>query len=323
MTTVPVLDIGGTHVTGGLVDLETGAPTVADRNTVALDGSATAEEILAGLAACANRVGAGPGTVWGVAVPGPFDYASGIARFGVGKFDALAGADLRQALLDRIGPRPADVRFLNDAVAFGLGAWATGAGHRPPRILAITLGTGVGSCFLDNGIPVYDGPAVPPNGEAYRLLIDDRPLEETVSRRAIMARYAALSGDHGPDVAEIAARARAAEPAAAEALDVTFGALGEALAPWIRRFGAGAVVVGGAMTGSWDVIGPRLIAGLRRAGCTLGETDVEPAADTESAALIGAAVHVAPMPPRRVIMPTLAEYADAAPVNGCAGSGRE
>jgi glucokinase len=107
-----------------------------------------------------------------------------------------------------------------------------------------------------------------------------RPLEESVSRRAILARYA----DPGADVREVAARARAGERRARQVLDEAFHGLGGALGPHCRAFGATLLVVGGAMAASWDLVGPALRAGL-------GHTPVavQPCGLGEDAALIGAA----------------------------------
>lgn len=106
-----------------------------------------------------------PGARWGVAVPGPFDYAKGVALFaGVGKFEALYGVDVRAALLGGLWQRPGDVVFLNDAHAFLAGEWTGGAAHGHRRAVGITLGTGVGSAFLADGLIREDGSGVPPGG---------------------------------------------------------------------------------------------------------------------------------------------------------------
>ena len=73
------------------------------------------------------------GSLWGVAIPGPFDYVRGIADFhGVGKFDALRGVDLGDVLRRTLTRANGRVSFVNDAEAFAIGEWASGAaqGHR-------------------------------------------------------------------------------------------------------------------------------------------------------------------------------------------------
>ncbi|WP_222853794.1 ROK family protein [Fodinicola acaciae] len=274
MTVVPVLEIGGTHVTAALVDAR--QIVARDKRPLAADGEA--DEILDTIAACANAVEAPIDAVWGVALPGPFDYADGIARYtGVGKFDRLDGWDFRTELRKRIVPSPQWIEFGNDAVAFGRGEWLAGAAHGHRRVVGLTLGTGVGSAFLADGVAVHSGPTVPPDGYAYRLTARGRPIEDFVSRRAIMAAYA-----QNVDVDVIAGRARDGEQAARDVLESAFGLLSDTLAPWFSRFGAEIAVVGGAMTGSWDVIGPLLAFGVPSV-----------AANNPDAALLGAAAWAA------------------------------
>ncbi|MGW5733594.1 MULTISPECIES: ROK family protein [Streptomyces] len=274
-----VLEIGGTHVTAALVDPS--RTRVRRRVRRTLDARGSAEHVLGTVVRCAGDLDVPGGQVWGVAVPGPFDHEKGIARFeGVGKFDDLYGVDVRSVLLDGVWPRPADAVFLNDAHAFLLGEWRAGAaaGHR--RCAGVTLGSGVGSAFLVDGVVCREGPGVPPEGRVDLLRWSGAPLEHTVSRRAILARY----GERDLDVRDIAGRARRGELRAAQVLDEALAALGTVLAPCVRDFGASAVVVGGAVAASWDVVGPGLRTGF-------GDTPVRPRPGTlgADAALIGAA----------------------------------
>jgi glucokinase len=276
----PALEIGGTHVSAALL-----APpwTVPDgqvhRSPVRADG--TAAEIVDDLLRGAAALGARPGARWGVAIPGPFDYAAGIGHFeGVGKFDALRGVALGEILARELDAD--EVVFLNDAHAFGIGEWRAGTARGHDRVLVLTLGTGVGSCFLDGGTPVTAGPDVPPEGRADLLTIGGAPLEDTVSRRALLSRACVPAG---VDVHDIAERARAGDRAAEALFTDVFTALGRAVAPWVRRFGASLVVVGGAIAASWDLVAVPLHAGLSDAR---DEVPVVPASSVH-AGLVGAA----------------------------------
>ncbi|WP_055563880.1 ROK family protein [Streptomyces atriruber] len=287
----PVLELGGTHVTAALAD--PGTATVLRRVRQPVRARGTAEHVLGALVRCAGELDAPAGQVWGVAVPGPFDHEKGIARFaGVGKFDDLYGIDVRAVLLDAVWPHPGEAVFLNDAHAFLLGEWRAGAARGRHRCVGITLGTGVGSAFMVAGRVRHEGPGVPPQGRVDLVEAGGRPLEESVSRRAILARYA--GADASPDVAlnldvsEVADRARAGERRARRVLDEAFTTLGAVLAPHLRDFEADVLVVGGAMAASWDLLRPALRAGLRDTPVTL-----RPAGLGEDAALVGAAAHAA------------------------------
>ena len=287
----PVLDIGGTHVTAALVDLGSGRVVTGTTSRRSLDGAAPAAVVLELIVGCAREVAAPDRAAWGVAVPGPFDYTEGIARFeGVGKFDALNGVDMGAVLRRELPARPSAVVFVNDAIAFALGEWVFGAGAGHTRMVALTLGTGVGSAFLDGGVPVASGPRVPTRGEVFRLQIDGRPLEDTVSRRALLREYARIvTQSPATDVREIADRARAGDAAADQVLRTAFTRLGVALAPWLSRFGATALVVGGSMGRSWDLVHPPLTAGIRSSSTDGADLTVVAARESESSALLGAA----------------------------------
>ncbi len=284
--TVAALEIGGTHVSAALPGPPDWVLTDAQVHRAHVRADGTAAEIVEDVLGAAKTLDVAPGTRWGVAIPGPFDYATGVGRFtGVAKFEGLHGVDLG-VLLRRGLPGAADVVFLNDAHAFALGQWRTGgtAGH--DRVMVLTLGTGVGSCFLDRGVAVTTGPDVPPHGEAHLLSIDGAPLEDTVSRRAILARHRAVRPeDTGLDVRELAERALAGEPWTRSLFTDTFRALGRAMAPWVRSFDASLVLVGGSIAASWELVADPLRAGLADGGAA---PDVARASSAH-AGLVGAA----------------------------------
>ncbi|MEV1047604.1 ROK family protein [Streptomyces sp. NPDC049916] len=299
MTPVPVLEIGGTHVTAALVDPATGLPVAGRVVRAPVSSGAGAVELLDSFAAAAHRIQAPVRADWGVALPGPFDYANGIGRFrGIGKFESLHGVDVGEELLRRL-PDARTLTFLNDADAFAIGEHLGGAAEGHDRSVCVTLGTGVGSSFLSDGRPVTEDPRVPPEGRAHRIFVDGLPLEEAVSRRAIRRRYARAAGlterAGVPDVGAIADLARQGESAAAAAISESFRLLGRALAPWCVAFRPGVMVVGGSMAASWDLIGPALREGLAQRsgedgpGGVLAEMALCPAARPEEASLIGAA----------------------------------
>jgi glucokinase len=134
------------------------------------------------------------------------------------------------------------------------------------------------------GRPVSSGPGVPPGGRIHQLHLDGRPLEDTVSRRAIRRAYADATGDTDADVREIAGRARSGETSATGVLRPALRGLGSVLGPALREFGAGMLVVGGAMAGSWDLFEPWLREGLGEAAVTIAVSQ-----DAEHAGLTGAA----------------------------------
>jgi len=198
--------------------------------------------------------------------------------------------DVGAALVARLSPPPRRLVFVNDAAAFGLGEWVAGAARGCDRTVAITLGTGIGSAFIADGALVTDGPLVPPEGYVYRLEVDGQPLESVVSRRAILSRYRQAGGDGLLDVRDVADLAAAGDRRAREAFTGPLTALGTALAPWLVRFGAELLVVGGAMSASWPLVEPALRAGLQAAGAP-ADVPLRKAHDPRTATAVGAAWH--------------------------------
>ena len=287
---VPVLEVGGTHVTSACVDIGTRGLRSGRSFREPMDGDGSAEEILSALVRCARRLatdGSGP---WAVALPGPFDYERGFGRYeGVGKFDALRDFDLRTALTAAL-PGATAVSFWNDADAFVLGEWWAGAARGHRSVVGITLGTGVGSCFLRDGRIVRQGPGIPPDGRVHTLRYAGGPVEETVSRRALRQAYARATGASPPDVREIARRAREGDEPAAEVFTETFSALGKVLGPSLAAFEPTVLVVGGAIAGAWDLVAEPLRAALVEADPERNRRIlVSPAHQPTQAPLLGAA----------------------------------
>ena len=270
---IAVMDVGGSHVTAALVD---GRAVIA-RAERPLDPHGTAHEILATIAGAGSELGRYD--AWTLAFPGPFDYARGIGTFeGVAKFGAIAGLDLGALLGERLDAR---VRFVDDADAYGQGEWLAGAAQGHDRVICITLGTGVGASFLREGVAVGDGDGVPPGGNLYPFEYLGRPIEDTVSTRALLASY----GRDGVSVRELFERARAGEASAGLVVEQTMEHLGRFLAPFVDSFEATMLVVGGSISQSWDRIQPPLDRGL-------GDTHVQTARSAllDDAPLIGAAL---------------------------------
>ena len=292
----PAMEIGGSHVTAAMVDLAAGALVPGSSRRKDLDAAGSADEIVGQLLACAAGLPAGPGERWGVALPGPFDYDRGIALYaGVGKFEALYGTDVGKVLTAGLPGPAGSVAFLNDAEAFAWGEWLFGSAAGYERCVFLTLGTGIGSAFLAGGTVQRSGPGVPPNGEVHFLLIEGQPLEEVVSTRAIDQEYARRTGgpemDRARGAAEVARLARAGDAAAATVLESAFRHLGEALRPYLAVFAPQVLVLGGAMTGSWDLIGPPFEAGLHGQDDPVPGLTITLAAHLADAALLGAAAY--------------------------------
>ena len=282
---VGALEIGGTHVSAGRVDIARSRLEPAGGYRLALDGRSTREELVRTIAVAASDTNLPAIDRWGVATPGPFDYVRGVSRIrGVAKLDALYGVDLRELLSRALGlERPERVRFLNDAHAFVLGEWWAGAAKGHARAMGLTLGTGLGSGFIADGELVVSGPDVPPEARLDLVPFRGGAIEDVVSSRGIASAFGA-----DVDVAEIARRARDGDRRAATVFREFGSALGEFVGPWIVRFAPTCLVFGGSITRAWQLFDDGFFgscpeaARLPRCG---------PGVRPDEAPLLGAALH--------------------------------
>ena len=278
---VVALDLGGTHVSAATIAVGSASVVSASCVREELTSGAGRDDLLGRIRAAATAARSGQVEAAGVAVPGPFDYDRGICLL-EHKLESLYRVDMRAELASALSLPPDAVRFLNDAEAFLLGEWWAGAARGHDRAVGITIGTGLGSAFLEHGSIVRDGGRVPPGGELYRVPFRNAPVEERISRRTLLARYEG----YGVEVVDVARRARAGEQRACNAFDALSTDLADFLRPWLATFAPSCLVVGGSIARSWDL--------LERGLSTL-EADLAvltPAEHIDDAALLGAARHV-------------------------------
>ena len=282
---VGALELGGTHVSAALVSPERRSIETGTLQRMELSPEDTRDALVAAIVGAASHVSR-PGVArWGVATPGPFDYARGIALIrGVAKLDALYGVDLHAELTGALTPTPQRISFLNDADAFLIGEWWAGAARGHERAIGVTLGTGLGSAFLERGDILETDPRVPPEGRLDLIPFRGTRVEDVLSRRGLRA----ADGRDGADVIAIAARARGGEPHASGVLRAFGEALGEFLAPWLERFAPTCLVFGGSISRSWE-----LWSDAFRAACApaRGLASCGVAEHLDEAPLLGAAYH--------------------------------
>lgn len=143
------IDIGGSHITAALVDLDTKKVMAGTGQRRSVDSNGSAEEILNSWCEVINDAFAGSEIAEkriGIAMPGPFDYESGISLIqDQEKFRSLYQLNLKHELCSRLNLQPECVRFINDAAAFLQGEVFCGVAANCNHVLGLTLGTGLGS----------------------------------------------------------------------------------------------------------------------------------------------------------------------------------
>ena len=280
---VIALDVGGTSVKSALVAPRghvIGKPSIRPINS-----SSEAENILTTFAQIISTHldESQASKILGVAFgfPGPFDYAGGICLIeGVEKYGAIYGVNIRAALRERLDLQDLPILFRNDAEAAVVGEARYGAGRDYRRLIGVTLGTGCGSAFLTDGVPVTSGPGVPSNGWLYSVLFRGLRADDLFSRRGLEARLRA-AGVTDVNVKNAAAATRAGDVAARQVFEAFGTDLGTFLNSHAEAFAADAVLVLGRIAGAMDLLGPNLRGAL--------SVPALPGARGSDAALLGAA----------------------------------
>jgi polyphosphate glucokinase len=164
------IDIGGTGIKGALVDVATGE-LVSERLKVPTPDGGEPADIVAEVAAMVDRFGDSTGTIpVGVCFPAVVIGGRTMSAANVSqRWIDLPAEELFEQTLGR------DIVFVNDADAAGVAELHFGAA-RDQRGLVImtTLGTGIGSALLYNGVLI-------PNTELGHLEIDGRDAESRAS----------------------------------------------------------------------------------------------------------------------------------------------
>jgi len=252
------VDIGGSHVTCQLFDLEKHRLIENTQVRKKVNGQGAANEILntwaEAIAETSKKFVISDMAGIGFAMPGPFDYPGGIAWFkDVGKFENMFGVNIRGEILKRLHLQAAfPVRFLNDAACFAVGESLQGEAANHRRLLAITLGTGFGTTFIDTHLPVAGKYGIPEDGFLYRVPFKDAVADEYFSTRWFIREYKSVTGKIIAGVKEIAEEAESDKKVAA--IFTTFGEnLGGFLVSWLARFEANCLVIGGNISAAYPL----------------------------------------------------------------------
>ncbi len=158
------IDVGGSGVKGGIVDLDTGQ-LIGDRFKLLTPQPATPEAVAATIAEVVRHFGwTGP---LGVTYPGVI--TDGVVRTAANVDKAWIGTNVAEIIGGALGGQP--VTVLNDADAAGLAEERFGAGKDNTGVIVLlTFGTGIGSAVIHNGLLL-------PNTEFGHIEVDGKEAE--------------------------------------------------------------------------------------------------------------------------------------------------
>jgi polyphosphate glucokinase len=166
------VDFGGSGIKGAPVDLATGR-FARDRVRIETPSKATPDRVADVVEELLGLSHAEPGAAVGITVPGVVRH--GVVHSAANIDKSWIGVDAEKLFAARLG-RP--VTVINDADAAGLAEATYGAAAgQPGLVIVTTLGTGIGSALVHDGVLV-------PNSELGHLEIDGHDAESRAANGA-------------------------------------------------------------------------------------------------------------------------------------------
>lgn len=285
------LDIGGTHITAAVIDKAEMKVLDFSLCKESFDSNMPADQVMSIWKKVINTSieNSKVKDITGIAIcmPGPFDYKNGICWIkDQSKYEHFYGLNIRELLLETLDfPADFPVLFENDAVCFGKGEVFKQQENLSKKVMAVTLGTGLGACFIDKGTSISSGSSVPADGEIYNLSYKYGIAEDYVSVRGLLSHYKSLSGSDLNNGLELYNLAKNGDQKAIQ----VFERMGEDLAtvaiPWIANFTADHIIIGGKIANASDLFLSSFNKTIQESG---SEIQVSISNDNEVAALLGA-----------------------------------
>ncbi|HEV7330474.1 MAG TPA: ROK family protein [Flavisolibacter sp.] len=275
------VDIGGTHITAAVINLE---KQQIQQDTVCrqfVDANGSSEKIISSWGEAISKcikVIPRQDVYIGIAMPGPFDYAEGISYIREqDKFQALYEINVKQVLAKKLGISVCNIQFLNDAASFLKGEIFCGAAQNHTCVYGITLGTGFGSALFKA--------EVANDANLWCSPFKDGIAEDYFSTRWFVQQYARKTGRQIKNV-----KALATLYGKEAVVKEIFTAFGENLAEFyveqMQNNQPEMIVIGGNISNSFDYFYPSLQRYLKEhnAGVVVKKSILH-----ETASLIGAA----------------------------------
>ena len=184
------VDIGGSHITSAVIDIESRKilKETLVRSSINSNASATeiindwSKSIILTLDSYSNPINR-----IGFAMPGPFDYENGVSKMkDNGKYESLYNCSVKKLITESLGIKELEILMLNDAAAFLQGEKFSGNAKEFNKPFAITLGTGLGTAIYLNG-NAY-------NLELWSMSFLGGIAEDFLSTRWFVKRYFELTG---------------------------------------------------------------------------------------------------------------------------------
>ncbi len=274
------VDIGGTHITAALIDMQNRSIIPGSYCRERVNSKGSSDEIISSWAnvinGCFAAAGILPGYI-GIAMPGPFNYAEGIALMkGQGKYDSLYGLNVRQLLAFKMKVMEETILFNNDAACFLQGELFCGIAKDVNKVIGLTLGTGFGSAIAGDGKVA--------NANLWNASFKDGIAEDYLSGTGLMKNYTMISNLVVENVKALATLAEYDDINALHAFNQFGNELGDFLEPFVNQYSTELIVLGGNISRASRFFSAPLRHRLHKHKVVIAESILG-----EQAALIGAA----------------------------------
>ncbi|OIV40910.1 ROK family protein [Flavobacterium johnsoniae] len=285
------LDIGGTHITAAVINKTEMKVIDFSLYKESFDSNLPVEQVMDIWKRVINTSieNSKVTDITGLAVcmPGPFDYEKGICWIkDQSKYEHFYGLNVRDLLLESLNlSKDFPVLFENDAVCFGKGEVFKQQENLSKKVMAVTLGTGLGACFIDKGVSISSGNSVPADGEIYNLPYNEGIAEDYVSVRGLLSHYKSLKDAELNNGLELYNLALNGDQSAVKVFETMGEDLATVVIPWLNNFSADHIIIGGKIANASELFLSSFYKTLKESGV---EVQVSISTDNEIAALLGA-----------------------------------
>ena len=275
------IDIGGSHITAGIVDLESRNVTRETLIRAHVNSKSSAAAIIDVWATVIDKLfndHPNAEKKIGIAMPGPFDYEDGISMIhDLDKFECLFGLNVKKLLAEKLKINKENILMMNDASCFLKGEVFGGVATDCNTVLGVTLGTGLGSARFHDG-KIFAG-------DLYCSSFKNETDEDYLSRRWLLKRYSELTSNTVKNVKELTERI--SDDSRIASLFCEFGRnLGKVLSGYAQKYNCDTIVIGGNINNAWDLFADETKTILNQINRNIS---IKKAQLCEEAAMIGAA----------------------------------
>ena len=223
-----------------------------------------------------------------ISICGPFDYEKGISLIkNLDKYESIYNLNIKKIIKEKLSlPNKIPIVFDPDAWSFGRGEVNFNNYEEYNKIIVFTMGTGIGSCFIENKKVVSEGKGIPWFGWVSGQKYKEGILNDYTSSIFMKKKYFEITNQN-ISIKSMAERARKKDKNAKAIFDEMGNTLGAFLKDnFVDEFETNCIIFGGQISMASDLFINRIKYHLQN--CKYLKK-ITKAKDIQFAALRGAA----------------------------------